>query len=340
MDVPSISKTTTATVDVLPQLGRDGDMVFVVLLKQLFYVDRRDAVHRIEGAKLRTADTMWDEDNPETSSVKFPSDACIRKPSTDVVVVGNAEGTYLPKVKQLDVLVRVGPVKKLLRVFGTRLWYKGLTGLSLTPPEPFQSVPLRWEYAFGGFDDTNPEKPLEEPRNPVGRGVRRDRSSLVDKPAPCIEDPTDLITSDKSWPAPAGVGALGRHWMPRRQYVGTVDELWKKERMPLLPLDFDERYNQLATPELITPEPLRGGEPVEVVNMCALGSLKFQLPRIAFHVGATYEDKTKKEYRTTLDTVVVMPTERRLELTWRTAMLVPRPARKLRLLQVHEKTIL
>ena len=246
----------------------------------------------------------------------------------------------MPSVKQLDLLVRVGPVKRLLRVFGTRVWYKGLTGLALSPPEPFTSLPIRWEYAFGGFDDSNKEKPLEEPRNPVGRGIARDRASLIDQAGPNVEDPTDLITSEKSRPTPAGVGALGRHWMPRRQYVGTIDDLWKKERMPLSPVDFDERYNQVAAPELITPEPLRGGEPVEVVNMGAQGSLKCELPRVAFHVGAKYDDRSKKEYRSMLDTVLLMPTERRIELTWRAALLIPRPAGKLRNIQVFEKTII
>lgn len=339
--MPLLSKATNASVDLIPQLGRDGDMVLVVILKERFFVSRRDRVERVGDAEIRKADELWDEDEPDKSSVMFPSDVCIRKPSTDVLVVGDAVGPYAPRVKHLDVLVRVGPVKKLLRVFGTRVWYQRLTSLALSPPEPFESRPIKWEEAFGGFDDTDRDKPpLEEPRNPVGRGLARSRASLVDKPGPSVEDPTDLISNDSSRPTPAGLGALGRHWMPRRQYVGTIDDLWKKERMPLLPVDFDERYNQLATPELITPSPLQGGEPVEVVNMCAAGALKFNLPRIVFHVGAAYDDGTTKEYRTMLDTVLLLPTSRVVEMTWRTALLVPRPARKLRTIRVFEKTIL
>lgn len=339
MDLPQLDTDTFATVKMVPQFGRDGDLVLVIVMKKLFEVDRRDRVYEAGDAEFRMADVMWDEDAPEKSSVKFPSDVCIRKPTTDVVVVGEAVGAYEPKVTQLDVLVRVGPVKKLLRVFGTRLWYTGMTGLSLSAPQPFVSTPVRWESAFGGFDDSDPEKPLEEPRNPVGRGLAKHRATLVDQPAPSIEDPTDLITSERSRPAPAGVGALGRHWMPRRQYVGTIDDDWKKERMPLPPLDFDERYNQVATPELITPEPLRGGEPIEVVNMCPLGALQCELPRVAFGVAAKFDDGVRKEYRTMLDTVVLLPTERRIEMTWRTALLVPRPSRRLRAVQVYEKRI-
>jgi hypothetical protein len=84
---------------------------------------------------------------------------------------------------------------------------------------------------------------------------------------------------------------------------------------------------------------LRGGEPVEVVNAGAQGSLRCELPRIAFHVGATYDDRSKKEYRSMLDTVLLLPTERRIELTWRAALLIPRPAAKLRSMQVFEKTL-
>ncbi len=39
-------------------------------------------------------------------------------PSTDVVVAGSAAAPYRQRVRELDVSVRVGPVRKLLRMFG------------------------------------------------------------------------------------------------------------------------------------------------------------------------------------------------------------------------------
>src|SRR5262249_37085300 len=150
------------------------------------------------------------------------------------------------------VVVKVGTLEQRLMVFGLRVWSKGLTGISISPAQPFEQLPLKWEEAFGGFD-TSGDKPLEEPRNPVGRGLVRDTNLLVNQLAPASEDPGDLIRSPRSRPTPMGVGPLGRHWAPRRSYAGTMDENWKKERMPLLPLDFDERYNQLAPPKLIAP---------------------------------------------------------------------------------------
>jgi hypothetical protein len=207
VSLPELGTATAATVDLVPQLGRDGDEVIVVVMKQLFHVDRRDRVHRIAGAKLRVADEPWDGGR---SSIRFPSDVCIRKPSTDVVVAGRAVGVYEPRVTHLDVLVRVGPVSKVLRVFGPRVWYRGLTGVVLSDPAPFVSTPVCWEDAFGGSDDSDPAKLLEEPRNPVGRGLARDPSKLIDQPGPRIEDPTDVIASHRSRPAPGGLCALAR----------------------------------------------------------------------------------------------------------------------------------
>ena len=109
---------------------------------------------------------------------------------------------------------------------------------------PFESVPVKWELAYGGADYTDPKSPLEEHRNPVGTGLVRDASELLHRPAPQIEDPRDLITSAHSRPAPAGLGPIARHWAPRRAYAGTYDEAWKRERMPLAPLDLDGRERE------------------------------------------------------------------------------------------------
>lgn len=175
----------------------------------------------------------------------------------------------------LDLRVQVGPVDRTLRVFGTRVWEQTLLGgLAPSAPLPFESVPVKWELAFGGADFSDPKRPLEEPRNPAGTGLVRDASELLHKAVPQIEDPRDLLTSARSRPAPAGLGAIARHWAPRRAYAGTYDEAWKRDRMPLPPLDLDARFHQCAPPEMVAPAPLRGGEPVFVENMSEGGCVR------------------------------------------------------------------
>lgn len=337
MNVPPLKQATRATVDLVPQIDLDGSVVVVVLIKQRFHVDPRGRVRRVPGAEVTRSDVPWDEDAPETSSIRLPCDVCIRKPSTDVVVAGSAIAKHGEPVRELDVFVRVGPVERTLRVHGVRVWYRGLAGLTTTKPLPFESLPLRWEYAWGGADFSDPKRPLEEARNPVGRGMARNPAELDEKPAPQIEDPSEPITSPRQRPQPAGVAPIGRHWLPRRQYVGTTDRAWMRDRMPLLPADFDDRFNQVAPPPLIAPRPLRGGEPVQVVGMSAAGALQFVLPRVEFFVGARV-GQSMTEHSSQLDTVLLLPNQAQLDLTWRALVPFRRGAR-IDHVQVHEKAV-
>jgi hypothetical protein len=331
---PALANATEATVELLPQLAPSGGEAILVLVKQRFLVTPSGRTERVGGAKVNVADVPWDEDAPERSSLRLPSDLCLHKPATDVLVCGAAVAPGRSPVRQLDVSVRVGPIQKALRVHGTRVWYRGAVGLALSAPEPFEELPLRWEHAWGGRDESDPGKPLEEPRNPLGRGVARDAASLVHQPGPAIEDPAHPVGGRS--PAPAGVAPIGRHFAPRRGYAGTYDERWRKTRMPLPPLDLDPRFEQAAPPDQIAPGYLRGGEPVALVNLCADGPLAFELPRLSLFVGGRV-GRTLVEHRPAMDTLVLFPGERAFEMTWRAAVPVPDDARRLEAIQVHEK---
>ena len=56
-------------------------------------------------------------------------------------------------------------------------------------------------------------------------------------------------------PRPAGFGPIAAHWQPRAASRGTYDERWKRDRQPLLPDDFDDRFYQCA------PRPAGAGVP-------------------------------------------------------------------------------
>jgi hypothetical protein len=335
---PELNTRTDATVELLPMFGLDGAPCYIVVIKQRFHITPMGVVSREPGAQVRWVDELWEPEVPE-SSIRYPSDVCLRKPGTDVVVVGSAMAVDAKPVTELDVLVRVGPVSKQLKVFGLRVWFKGALGMTLTPPRPFQSVPLRWEYAYGGMDTSNPRKLAYEPRNPVGRGVVADSETLLHKPGPQIEDTADLIRSARSHPAPAGVGAIGPGFEPRRRFAGTYDDRWQTERMPLPPIDFDERHNQVAAPGLVSSSYFRGGEPVSLVGLCEDGPLEFALPKLAFYAGSETASGSQ-EYRPALDTVLLEPNERRFEMTWRALIPAPKQARELKAITIYEKEFL
>lgn len=333
MSLPRISTRLDATIDMFELFELDGRRALALVIKQRFVWDDAGQLERTEGTTVNPVDVPW----PDAMSPMYPSDLFLRKPSTDVVVAGTAVADR--PAETLDVHVTVGPVAKSLRVFGPRVWYRGISGMSPTPPERFERLPLMWEHARGGMDVSDPAKVVDEPRNPFGTGIAGDPATLNHEPVPQIEDPRDLIRHARTKTEPAGVAALGPTFEQRRKYAGTFDQRWQDERMPLLPLDFDERFNQVAHPELITPEPLRGGEPIRLLNLGRPGPTKLVLPRIVYQVDARTERETKG-FRPVLDTVVLMPDERALDLAFRVAIPMRRSPNDVRELLVYEKRVL
>lgn len=278
---------------------------------------------------LRPADVPWGD--PAVSSIRYPADFCLRKPGTDVVVVATAYAPEGKAVPRFDVGVRAGPLSKVLRVCGLRVWEAGGRGLSA--PRNLTQLEMRYDFAFGGCDATDLERIVEHPHNPVGRGIASDVASLTHKPGPQIEDPGFPIENVSHRHPPAGICAIGRHWEPRRGLWGTYDARWVEERAPLLPADFDDRANLCASPGLSSRTPFRGGEEVSLSNLHrGGGGLSFTLPRVGVEI--TFRDKplarAEAPVRPALDTVLVdtMPVKggpvATLELVWRAAIPAPR----------------
>ena len=338
MDPPPLNVRADATVQAIPVFHEeDGSTCAVVLIKVRYRQDASGRLSREPDAEIRIADELWDPDAPDTSSLKYPSDLCQSKPSTDVIVVGSAIAPGRRPVAELEVALRAGPIDKRLRVVGPRAWYDAVGHYALTPPSPFEALELRWERAFGGADyDSDPERPLEEPRNPSGRGLVRDPAALLGLEGPNVEHPGDAMETHRSRPRPAGLGAIKRSWAPRRDYVGTFDDAWMEERMPLLPLDFDPRFHQAAPPDQVTGAPLRGGEPVAVEGMHADGPFAFSLPKHRFFVGVRTDDGLT-EHPPQLDLLLLEPNDRAFEMTWRSRVPLPRESRRLHYVQVNEK---
>ncbi len=264
--------------------------------------------------------------DPAESSILRASDAGPPKPGTDVALVGNA---YPPsgRALEMDVALSVGALRKVVHVVGERRWFRSVGSWQISTPVPFEQMPLVFERAFGGADRSNPDpsKHEIELRNPVGRGFAgagtKDR--LDEILLPNLEDPRDRVTKWNSRPPPAAFGFVAPHWMPRRRLAGTYDERWRKERFPLVPLDFDPAFHNAATPGLVSVPRLRGGEPVSVVGASRAGALAFLLPAPELIVTARIAGR-EESCAPLLDTVLVEPDEERIVLTWRGSFRCPR----------------
>jgi hypothetical protein len=320
-----------------PVMDKTGREYLAVIAKYTFHAGADGLVTSCndDPAEVDLADT-YNGESPAKASIRRPSQLFEYKPGTDVVLLGCA----VPRdpAAHVDVSLRVGRIAKTVRAHGLRVWQMGtFGGLKPGPARPFREpVPLIYERAWGGTDLSDEKKPVADPGNPVGIGVRRDAKTLVDQPAAALEDPAHPIDGRSN--RAAAFNPIHRHWQPRAQYAGTYDDVWRDTKMPLLPDDFDSRYHVCVPPDQWSEVPLRSDEPFEVSGATPEGVWRFQLPRIA--VGfSSFSGGRRTEHRTHLDTVLLDAEARRIELTWRAAMPLPRKYEMLERVVVFEKAV-
>jgi len=290
----------------------------VIVLKSTFNIAENGKLEIAEVQEpIRPVDEFYGE--PGQSSVRYEAELGPPKLATDVVLLGSAVASQ-PGTTRMDVALRVGPLTKCVRVFGERRWKNALLGYSISRPLPFDRIPLRYENAYGGSDTSakNPKAHGREARNPVGRGYRARKSELkfTGELLPNIEDPDQLLSQPGGKGTPQGFGFVGRDWEPRARYMGTYDQNWQETRMPLLPLDFDDRYHNAAHPDLIAPGYLKGATPVQVGGCTPGGRLSFAVPTIE-PVATVLLQGVRQPVVLNLNTLLVDTDTMKLILLWK-----------------------
>jgi hypothetical protein len=262
------------------QYNQSGELLGVVVARGTFQLSDGgplvlDSIQR----PLVMSDTYAGD--PHQTPQLACTDLAPFKPNTDVTFIGSTFAPDGVKAPSWTCGLKVGPVEKRLQVHGPRLWraktrktWRGLIdrdkedlleGWELTEGEPVARVPIDWRLGFGGRIEGG--EVFE--RNPIGIGLV-DETLFREKPewpAPQIEDANEPIRSISDRPAPAGLGPISPFWEDRVARAGTYDEIWLKERHPLLPRDFNFAFWQAAHPDLIANPWLRGNEAYELDNL-------------------------------------------------------------------------
>lgn len=245
-----------------------------------------------------------------------PFDLGFKKLCGTFAVMGeaHAQGTTQP----LLVTARMGTVEKSLYVFGDRYWEQGLTGWSISSPQPFSTMPVNATHAFGGSDN---------PSNPLGKGdVKRGKAIYVGAPLPNLELVDSLIHSPQDQPPAAHLGLLPLTALEKQKWLGAVDQQWQQHDFPWLPQGTHDRWFD-AVPEDQTQEPYWvGNESWSVTGMhpekervqCSLPSL---CPHLLLN---THQTDVPTEIQLVLDTVWLAPNDERSVLWYRAAVPVLR----------------
>jgi hypothetical protein len=175
--------------------------------------------------------------DPELPGAFSETDVVPFKRATDLIVMAHAWGRG---ATQVTARIRVGALDVQFRVSGDRrVSYRGKGSWAFGAPEPFESIGMQYERAYGGFDDTVPDPevvhvidmfdmhPGEYPRNPVGRGyvVFENRQRIDGLLLPNLEHPQmplvpeRLVLGDpRAWwkqPLPWSCEWFDKLWYPR-----------------------------------------------------------------------------------------------------------------------------
>ncbi|MFH1764448.1 MAG: DUF2169 domain-containing protein [Gemmatimonadota bacterium] len=242
-----------------------------------------------------------------------------RKQGIDLLVFGQAEAPRGWASRHLTLRVQCGPVDKRIEVFGDRQWLKGIGGFMRSEAEPFETMPLTNDRAFGGPGTLAGEEVIH-PFNPDGRGYCMCKEEVEGKPLPNLERPEALITDWKQAPEPAclykPIGPLFDASGP-----GSFDELGQSQDPMALPRAFIRTAFNQAVPDLVCPTG-ELGITLSLSGFDADGDLLFPLPpeqAVPGEWGPTVHasiGELKSRFPLSVSTIVVLAPQRVLIVTY------------------------
>jgi hypothetical protein len=318
----NLVNTTRLAADIAVAMDPTALEYLVVVVKGTFLIpdDGGPATPApaVRQRPLVVADTFTGE--PGLSAPVLEAEYCLRKPRCDVLLTATAHAPNGRPATRVPVGVRVGAWTKMFDVVGDRVWEQRGAAPGPGAPLPFVTMPISYDRAFGGIDDSDPARPEASPANPVGRGFGMVRSGerLLGRPMPNTEDPNDPVRLPWGGYRPMSLGPVGRGWQPRLRYAGTYDQHWLDAVFPFLPADFDDRHYQ-AAPEDQQIDPPGGGEDVVLLNLTPRGKTSFRLPAVIVPVVLARMDGGLETLPVTLDTIGIEPDSGCLWLVWRAA---------------------
>lgn len=193
--------------------------------------------------------------NVDGELIKNDYDLYPLKPFTDVIIKGSIKGINNSTSLQTSVEIE-NQAPFLITVFGNRKAFKNnYNKIIFTEPEIIDTIPLRYDFAYGGIDYTAeegmPDVPNDlkkanpgmdwggsslyrYPRNPCGKGyiVFDNPKAFENLDLPNLEYPKMRLTPDNlvlndpyNWvnqPLPRATGWLNLAWFPRIAYIGVL----------------------------------------------------------------------------------------------------------------------
>lgn len=324
-----------------------GNEMGVLIVKGSYHIDEAQRCERFctENSEIILTDLFHGEVN--TSPIKQESDLTPLKPKTDITFNAYARSPDETPLENWPVSFTVkDKLSSSFHVFGERHWEsKGnakTKNWELSPIKAISELPLTYTFAYGGTINISEDKSSSHAYNPIGRGLLSDYALEQEMVVPA---PQIGLLNELSCPEPntnltvCGCGPLTKSFSPRLELAGTFDDIWLRERHPLMPLDFKTSYWNGAPSALQASNYLIGDETIELVGIRhEPRTYSFVLPGLIVDCIVSRYNSVKTEKHTLiLDTVHCDISSKAEEdhwvsLTWRLNLENPEDITKLELL--------
>ena len=248
----------------------------------------------------------------KTELGEFDGDTPFRKQGIDVMMLGKAYPAPNSAGNHTRVKLQVGDLSYAMDVYGNRYWKASGDQLVASDAEPFESIDLTWENAFGGKCPVETgEMPFHS--NPVGTGFYLSKETAENGPLANIEDIDNPIRSWEDQPDPRGTAPLSRESSIRVMNSAEFDQ---EANPPSIKMIKPSYYNN-ANPDLILTETPTEGTVVKATGVRPDGQVfSFIMPAGTFHNYVQLADRSYV-FPTQLDSIVLLPEQMQVMLGFR-----------------------
>lgn len=292
---------------------------------------------RKDGELQPLTDPQWpiDASPSDTPLGRRPGDKPFYMGGVDVLIGGRVTQPERAVRERLGVELSVGRTfVQRYEVIGDRRWIRDKDGqLAPSATEPFASMRLDYELAFGGRAPLKDGNATPYGPNPRGRGYYLNEAGAEGKPLPNIEDPSQLVRRWDDRPTPPGLGFYPEDGslrpMASIEHPGLAGVVGRSERgkpaasIPsdlsitvdhLTPMLFSQAHPDMVIPAEKAPKP---GDWVRLTHGRGDGSeLAFVLPDKGFHLHVQLETR-ESVVPLHLDQIGILAGEERVLLSYR-----------------------
>lgn len=272
MAIEQITKSQLSTQVSSSIFEKNRESYFLsVITKRTYNIDKNGICRLAEMQQALNTDIIFYE--PDSELIKEDYDLYPIKPFTDVIVKGSIKGDNRSTHLQTAIEIENQP-PFLITVFGNRKAFKNnYNKIVFSDPEIIETIPLRYDFAYGGIDyaaeaqmpdvpnnlkkanptmDWGGSSLYRYPRNTCGKGyiVFDNSKAFENLELPNLEYPKMLLTpinlvlnDPYNWvnqPLPRATDWVNLAWFPRIGYIGILPFNDKSGYIKNIPENMDD----------------------------------------------------------------------------------------------------